>query len=386
MLSDNMKNKRPLNKRSPAPSSSTPSSLLPVDADEDFALREEKEFFNLDYWRALMHSGAEESIKKAQLILSCLSTYCDKTKSGPFYNSEKKSRKPQISTEFGLNKLTQPVYTNKIKLLDAGSGAGEISASLHHCLSKTIPPLMLDFYCVEKSPCLSEISKDHNVECKNINADLNDFLPQNKNSFDLLLSFYSSWGYGSDKENKALLKKFYTSLRPTGLIVLELANEEWVRDNFKQIITYQNATWSKRGLDLLKVSRHTQLKELRQGVSYSTQHWQFIYPKPNQESQTHISSHPQVDKTRSNKARSLARATDFNCPMNNDTKTTDFITHYCLYSAHRVESMLKSTGFTDIIFFDSLLKPQKNLDKIRREERILVIARKPGLKKQGVYK
>jgi SAM-dependent methyltransferase len=66
-----------------------------------------------------------------------------------------------------------------------------------------------------------------------IRADMRH-LPFRSDVFDDVINFWTSFGYFSEAENKAVLREIVTVLKSEGMFVLDVANPGWLLRNFKE--------------------------------------------------------------------------------------------------------------------------------------------------------
>jgi SAM-dependent methyltransferase len=64
-----------------------------------------------------------------------------------------------------------------------------------------------------------------------IQADMRSMPTESK--YDVLINFFTSFGYFDDSDNEKTLKNFYTALKPGGKILLEILNRDGVLKNFQ---------------------------------------------------------------------------------------------------------------------------------------------------------
>jgi SAM-dependent methyltransferase len=84
-------------------------------------------------------------------------------------------------------------------------------------------------YLLDKAKASAKLAK---VKIEWIQADMRDFV--RPESFDFLLSMYTSFGYFDDKrEDMTVLKNMLTSLRPGGTCVIEVGGKEWLAKVFQ---------------------------------------------------------------------------------------------------------------------------------------------------------
>ena len=84
-------------------------------------------------------------------------------------------------------------------------------------------------YLLDKAKASAKLAR---VKIEWIQADMRNFV--RSESFDLLLSMYTSFGYFDDKrEDMTVLKNMLTSLRPGGTCVIEVGGKEWLARVFQ---------------------------------------------------------------------------------------------------------------------------------------------------------
>lgn len=71
------------------------------------------------------------------------------------------------------------------------------------------------------------------VEVEWVHSDMRDFV--RASSFDLALSMFTSFGYfDTQDDDLRVLRNVVQSLRPGGVLVLDLVGKEWVAENFQE--------------------------------------------------------------------------------------------------------------------------------------------------------
>jgi SAM-dependent methyltransferase len=84
-------------------------------------------------------------------------------------------------------------------------------------------------YLLDKAKASAKFTK---VKIEWIQADMRDFV--RSESYDLLLSMYTSFGYFDNKnQDVAVLRNMLTSLRPGGTCVIEVGGKEWLAKGFQ---------------------------------------------------------------------------------------------------------------------------------------------------------
>jgi SAM-dependent methyltransferase len=141
----------------------------------------------------------------------------------------------------------------------------------------TIPLAKMGFQVtgVDLSSYLMDKARDYSmrerVSVELIQEDMRFYT--NKNSFDLALSLYSSFGYFEDHEdNQRVMNCIYKSLKPGGYLVIDLPGQEVLARSFKNtvrkkisefghITEYRTVSpdWKRLGLSW-KFHRNNQLK------------------------------------------------------------------------------------------------------------------------------
>lgn len=107
-----------------------------------------------------------------------------------------------------------------IRVLDLGTGAGEMLYRLAMRGANVVG--------VEQSASLVEHCRLHaselGVAATFVDASMFDFEPDD--TFDVVLSLNTSFGYGSDEENRALIGKIARWLKPGGALFLDAASAD----------------------------------------------------------------------------------------------------------------------------------------------------------------
>lgn len=52
--------------------------------------------------------------------------------------------------------------------------------------------------------------------------------------FDAVIIMYQSFGYFEDEQEKAVIRKLYTSLKPNGKFIMEILNRDWILRNYSE--------------------------------------------------------------------------------------------------------------------------------------------------------
>jgi SAM-dependent methyltransferase len=103
-----------------------------------------------------------------------------------------------------------------MRVLDLGSGCGEMALRLALMGAESVG--------VEQSTTLVEhcqrAARDRGLAARFLAADMFTYEPDGK--FDLILSLNTSFGYGSDDENRALIGRIASWLKPGGALYLDL--------------------------------------------------------------------------------------------------------------------------------------------------------------------
>jgi SAM-dependent methyltransferase len=114
-----------------------------------------------------------------------------------------------------------------MRVLDLGSGAGEM---LYRLAMRGA-----DVVGVEQSASLVEHCRrraaELGVAASFVDASMFEYEPDA--SFDVVLSLNTSFGYGSDEQNRALIGRIASWLRPAGALVLDVASAD-VAESFGQ--------------------------------------------------------------------------------------------------------------------------------------------------------
>lgn len=119
---------------------------------------------------------------------------------------------------------------NKDKVLDLCCGQGRHAISL---AKKGFNVTGVDY-----SGYLLEVAKERaqgeKVKVNFIRRDVRNL--NLKNSFDVVLNLFTSFGYGSDKDNERIIKNVAAALKPGGYFLLDIPNVVWILRNYKEDI------------------------------------------------------------------------------------------------------------------------------------------------------
>ena len=100
------------------------------------------------------------------------------------------------------------------KILDLACGVGR-----HH---KFLRENGFEIYGVDSSRELIRLAKEKNKNFENFYKVEDMRRIDYRAEFDVVLNWYTSFGYFSDKENKLVLENIYKALKPSGIFILEL--------------------------------------------------------------------------------------------------------------------------------------------------------------------
>jgi SAM-dependent methyltransferase len=142
----------------------------------------------------------------------------------PFlFPAERVEKAPQeLEQIFSL--LDGPVRT----VLDLCCGPGRHSIALAH-LGLRVTGVDRSAYYLDKARARAAGEK---VEVEWIQSDMRDFV--RAQSFDLVLSMFTSFGYFSDHDDDVkVLRNIHHSLVPGGVMVMDVAGKEWIAENFQ---------------------------------------------------------------------------------------------------------------------------------------------------------
>jgi SAM-dependent methyltransferase len=104
-------------------------------------------------------------------------------------------------------------------VVDAGCGFGRFCAALRE--------LGLEATGIDISPAALAEAERRSPGPRYVLADLTQPPPAGVGPFDVLVSVYSSWGYGAtEAEDMAMLRVFHQLLKPGGWIVMQLSDLE----------------------------------------------------------------------------------------------------------------------------------------------------------------
>jgi SAM-dependent methyltransferase len=156
-----------------------------------------------------------------------------------------------------------------------------------------------------------------------VERDMRDFVEPE--AFDLVVNLFTSFGYFDSKDDDlVVLRNIHRSLRPGGVLVMDLATKEW----------------------LARVFQDTTCDELPDGGLLVQRHEIFD------------------DWTRIRNEWILIR----------DGRATSFRFHHTIYSAQELKDRVRGIGFDDVrVFGDFDGKPYG-----RESSRMVLVARKPG--------
>lgn len=76
-----------------------------------------------------------------------------------------------------------------------------------------------------------ELMKTEGVRFEIIQADMRDIPHHNR--YDKLYNYFTSFGYFDDQDNEKTLGSFHRALKPGGMLLIEMANRDWVIRNFQ---------------------------------------------------------------------------------------------------------------------------------------------------------
>jgi SAM-dependent methyltransferase len=127
-----------------------------------------------------------------------------------------------------IDKIVALVVPKGKSVLDLCCGPGRCSIALAKRGFK-VTGVDRTKYLLDKAKASAKLAK---VKIEWIQADMRDFV--RPESFDLLLSMYTSFGYFDDKrEDMKVLKNMLANLRPGGTCVIEVGGKEWLARVFQ---------------------------------------------------------------------------------------------------------------------------------------------------------
>ncbi len=149
------------------------------------------------------------------------------------YTSMDNEERTNQETDFIADALN---LTEKDWVLDAGCGWGRHSIAL---AKRGISVVGLDYseYLLEKA---KQRADQAGIEVEFIHGDIRA-LPFPDASFTAIFSYFTSFGYFSDEENKQALKEFSRVLKPKGKLLIETINLPYILKNF------MHKNWFKAG-------------------------------------------------------------------------------------------------------------------------------------------
>jgi SAM-dependent methyltransferase len=122
-----------------------------------------------------------------------------------------------------VDKILSLIVPKGKRVLDLCCGPGRCSVALAKKGFK-VTGVDRTKYLLDKARASAKLSK---VKVEWVQADMRDFV--RSESYDLLLSLYTSFGYFDDKrEDMTVLKNMITSLRSGGTCVIEVGGKEWL--------------------------------------------------------------------------------------------------------------------------------------------------------------
>jgi SAM-dependent methyltransferase len=132
------------------------------------------------------------------------------------------------SAESEVEKVIELVGFGGGAVLDLACGPGRHSVSLarkgHAVTGVDLSPFLL-----EKARARAGEAK---VAIEWVQADMREF--SRRRAFDLALSLFTSFGFFErEEDNQRVLENVYRSLRPGGVLVLEMAGKEWLARVFQ---------------------------------------------------------------------------------------------------------------------------------------------------------
>ena len=143
-------------------------------------------------------------------------------------------------------------------------------------------------------------------------------------AFDLAVNLFTSFGYfDKDGEDRHVLKNLHTSLKPGGVLVMDMAGKEWIARHF----TPSGCDEAADGALLV------QRREIRHNFTRAWNQWIVI----------------------------------------RDGKTKSFEFEHTIYSALELNDLLKSAGFKNVQIFGSLDGAEYGV----QAKRLVAVARKP---------
>ena len=204
-------------------------------------------------------------------------------------------------------------------ILDLCCGPGRFSIALAKRLF-AVTGVDRTKYLLDKGRAKARAAR---VEVEWVQRDMRDFA--RPGSFDLALSMFTSFGYFDDKtEDLQVLRNILSSLRPGGVLLLELGGTEWLA----RIFAPTTSAMLPDGTVL--VQRHT------------------IFD----------------DWTRIRNDWTLIRA----------GKAKTFTFHHTIYSGQELRDRMELAGFVDVRLYGSLDGKEYGA----KAERLVAVARKPG--------
>lgn len=121
------------------------------------------------------------------------------------------------------------------RVLDAGCGYGRISWSLAR--------MGIDVTGVDINPMLIQQargirSSEETDTPEFVVSDLRHFIP--RDPYDVIISWYSSFGFDDDPANLAMLRRFRDWLQPRGTLLIDLVSRDYLVRNYKEWIALEN--------------------------------------------------------------------------------------------------------------------------------------------------
>ncbi|MEX0323639.1 MAG: class I SAM-dependent methyltransferase [Puniceicoccaceae bacterium] len=168
-----------------------------------------------------------------------------------------------------------------------------------------------------------ERAAEADVEIDWIQMDMRDFF--RPDSFDLVLNMFTSFGYFDDKdEDLQVLGNIFTSLRPGGVVIIEMVGKEWLAKVFQPTISTSEADGS----------RLVQVHEVIDDWSRIRNEWILI----------------------------------------KDGQTQTFKFHHTIYSGQEIKDRMKQVGFDDITLYGNFDGDEYGYNA----SRLIVVARRPS--------
>lgn len=125
---------------------------------------------------------------------------------------------------FVIEKMLHPKKANKI--LDLGCAQGRISIELAK-RGYSVTGLDYSRYMLDVA---KKCAKKEKININFVRGDMRRL--SYKEEFDVVIDWFTTFGYFSDKDNEAVLRKISRSLKREGRLLIDVINKDWCLKNY----------------------------------------------------------------------------------------------------------------------------------------------------------